>query len=85
MHLQCMHQCKPRAASWACTTAATTPAILRRMLYAFSRDGAVPGSRWWHKVHPRTQTPMNAVWLCVLVAFLLGLPVLNSTVVSRGC
>ena len=75
-----MHQCKLRAACCASATAATTP-TLRRMLYAFSRDGAVPGSRWWHRVHPRTQTPMNAVWLCVLVAFLLGLPVLNSTVV----
>eukprot|EP00887_Chlorella_sp_A99_P005312 scaffold1.g5312.t1 len=52
-----------------------------RMLYAFSRDGAVPGSKLWHQVHPRTKTPIYSVWACVIVAFLLGLPVLNSTVV----
>ena len=80
----CMHQFKLNVACCASITPSTTTTpTLRRMLYAFSRDGAVPGSRWWHKVHPRTQTPMNAVWLCVFVAFLLGLPVLNSTVVSH--
>lgn len=52
-----------------------------RMLYAFSRDGAVPGSRWWHSINPHTKTPVNAVWLCALVAFILGLPMLESTVV----
>jgi amino acid transporter len=52
-----------------------------RMLYAFSRDGAVPGHRLWHRINPRTQTPVNAVWLCVVCSFLLGLPVLNSTTV----
>ena len=36
---------------------------LRSMLYAFSRDGAVPGHRWWHHLNPRTKTPVNAVWL----------------------
>ncbi|GAB4822974.1 hypothetical protein N2152v2_010020 [Parachlorella kessleri] len=52
-----------------------------RMLYAFSRDGAVPGSRWWHSINSFTKTPIYAVWASVVVAFLLGLPVLNSTVV----
>ncbi|KAI7839985.1 hypothetical protein COHA_006306 [Chlorella ohadii] len=52
-----------------------------RMLYAFSRDGAVPGHRWWHHLNPRTKTPVNAVWLSVLIAFILGLPVLDSTMV----
>ena len=33
-----------------------------RMVYAFSRDGAIPFSRFWHKVHPSTRTPVNAVW-----------------------
>jgi hypothetical protein len=31
------------------------------MLYAFSRDGAVPLSRWWRKVDPRFEAPVNAV------------------------
>ena len=45
-----------------------------RMIYAFSRDGAVPGHRLWHRLHPRTRTPVNAVWLAVTAAFVLGLP-----------
>jgi amino acid transporter len=45
-----------------------------RMLYAFSRDGAVPGHRLWHRLHPSTRTPVNAVWLACVVAFILGLP-----------
>ena len=45
-----------------------------RMIYAFSRDGAVPGHRLWHRINPRTRTPTNSVWLAVFLAFLLGLP-----------
>jgi amino acid transporter len=36
-------------------------AVLCRMLYAFSRDGAVPLSRWWRKVSPQFEAPVNAV------------------------
>jgi amino acid permease (GABA permease) len=51
-----------------------------RMIYAFSRDGALPASRLWHRINPRTQTPTSAVWLAAGGAFLLGLPALwNST------
>ena len=45
-----------------------------RMIYAFSRDGAVPGHRIWHRINPRTRTPTNSVWLAVVLAFLLGVP-----------
>jgi amino acid permease (GABA permease) len=51
-----------------------------RMIYAFSRDGALPGSRNWHRINKRTKTPTNAVWLAAGGAFLLGLPYLwNAT------
>ncbi|MCC9308798.1 amino acid permease [Kitasatospora sp. RB6PN24] len=51
-----------------------------RMVYAFSRDGALPGASLWHRIDPRTQTPNNAIWLGTAGAFLLGLPALwNST------
>src|SRR5580693_5977831 len=51
-----------------------------RMIYAFSRDGALPGSRMWHKVNKRTRTPTNAIWLAAGGALVLGLPDLwNST------
>jgi len=47
-----------------------------RMIYAFSRDGALPGSRVWHKVNKRTRTPTNAIWLAAGGALILGLPYL---------
>jgi len=45
-----------------------------RMIYAFSRDGALPASRFWHRINRRTRTPTNAVWLAAGGAFLLGRP-----------
>jgi amino acid transporter len=47
-----------------------------RMIYAFSRDGALPGSSFWHRVNKRTRTPTNAIWLAAAGAFILGLPYL---------
>jgi amino acid permease (GABA permease) len=47
-----------------------------RMIYAFSRDGALPGSRLWHRVNKRTRTPTNAIWLAAGGALILGLPYL---------
>ena len=44
--------------------------------YAFSRDGAVPGSEFWHRINPRTRTPTNSIWFAVVGAFILGLPYL---------
>ncbi|MDQ3403176.1 MAG: amino acid permease [Actinomycetota bacterium] len=50
-----------------------------RMIYAFARDGAVPGSRIWHRINKRTRTPTNSVWFAAVGAFLLALPYLWST------
>jgi amino acid permease (GABA permease) len=47
-----------------------------RMIYAFSRDGALPASDFWHRVNKRTRTPTNAIWLAAGGAFILGLPYL---------
>ncbi|MFF4517413.1 amino acid permease [Streptomyces mirabilis] len=49
-----------------------------RMIYAFSRDGALPGSGTWRRVSSRTRTPVPAVWLSVGGPFLLALPALYS-------
>lgn len=46
-----------------------------RMIYAFSRDGAVPGHNLWHKLN-RGRTPQNAIILSVVCAFLLAVPTL---------
>jgi len=59
-------------AMFFCGTASVT--ANSRMAYAFSRDGAVPGHKIWHKLHHKTRTPVNAVWMSVVVAFILGLP-----------
>ena len=50
-----------------------------RMIYAFSRDGALPGSAFWHRVNKRTRTPTNAIWLAAGGALILGLPYLWNT------
>ena len=43
-----------------------------RMIYAFSRDGGLPGSKFWHKINPKTRTPSNAVWLGVVTSAVVG-------------
>ncbi|MEO8898635.1 MAG: amino acid permease [Candidatus Dormibacter sp.] len=50
-----------------------------RMIYAFSRDGAVPGHRFWHRVNKRSRTPTNSIWLAAVGAFILGVPYLWSS------
>ena len=49
-----------------------------RMLWSFSRDGALPGYKLWSSVNPWTKTPVNAVIFMVILAFILGLPMLSS-------
>ncbi len=42
-----------------------------RMLFAFSRDDGVPGSRWLKKVSPRFRTPSNSIIAISLASWLL--------------
>ncbi|CAF4987677.1 unnamed protein product, partial [Rotaria sp. Silwood1] len=51
--------CLILVACWFCGLASVT--ANSRMIYAFSRDHAMPGSRWWHQIHPRLACPLNAV------------------------
>ncbi|EIW75120.1 amino acid transporter [Coniophora puteana RWD-64-598 SS2] len=44
-----------------------------RVVFAFARDNALPGSRWWKKVNPHTLTPVNAVWFVMIGAAVCGL------------
>jgi amino acid transporter len=64
-------------AQWFCGMASVT--ANSRMSYAFARDGALPGSRLWKQVNPRTGTPTNSIWLCVTLSTLLVLPSLWNT------
>jgi amino acid transporter len=50
-----------------------------RMIYAFSRDNAIPGSKLWHSLN-RRRIPGNAVILAGVAAFVLGIPVLWNSV-----
>jgi len=45
-----------------------------RMLYAFSRDGAVPFSDFWHHVSKRVRVPIRSAWFGAVGAFILALP-----------
>ena len=56
-----------------CVTACLTSCS--RMLFAFSRDGAVPGHKNWRKVDKR-RTPVNAVLVSAFFGVLLTLPAL---------
>jgi amino acid transporter len=47
-----------------------------RMMYAFSRDGAVPGSRLWRRVDSK-RIPFNAVMAVAVCALILTLPALK--------
>jgi amino acid transporter len=56
-----------------CTVACMTSCT--RMLFAFSRDGAVPGSRHWRKLNAG-KVPFNAVILAAVVAVVITSPAL---------
>ena len=57
-----------------CTITAT------RVVFAFARDGALPGSKWWSHVDRRTKTPVFATWGVLTVAALLSLLMFASPV-----
>ncbi|KAL4960175.1 amino acid/polyamine transporter I [Aspergillus stella-maris] len=50
----------------ACTTATS------RCIWAFARDGAIPGARHWSLVHGYLNVPLNAMMLSMLSQILLG-------------
>lgn len=49
-----------------------------RMMFAFSRDGALP--RFFDHVDKRFRSPTRTVWLAATLAFILALPSLGSNV-----
>uniref|UniRef100_J3L7R9 Amino acid permease/ SLC12A domain-containing protein n=1 Tax=Oryza brachyantha TaxID=4533 RepID=J3L7R9_ORYBR len=69
------------AAIFLCGSACVTSNS--RMAYAFSRDGAMPLSRVWHRVNGR-EVPLNVVWLSVSVAFAMALTSLGSQVAFQA-
>src|SRR6188472_1187717 len=59
-----------------CTTACLTSAS--RMTFAFSRDGAIPGSKWLAKVNATSKIPANAVVFVSVIGVIITLPALKS-------
>jgi amino acid permease (GABA permease) len=55
-----------------------------RQIFAFSRDGAIPGGKLWRSVSKRTHTPVKSVWFAAVGAFLLGVPSLWNTVAFQA-
>ena len=45
-----------------------------RMIYAFSRDGAVPGSNFWHHVSKKRRVPVRSAWFGAVGAFIISIP-----------
>jgi amino acid transporter len=45
-----------------------------RMIYAFSRDGAVPGHNFWHHVSKKRRVPVRSAWFGAVGAFLISIP-----------
>jgi amino acid transporter len=61
-------------AQFFCGLASMTAAS--RMMFAFSRDGAVPGRELWRKVSHRNRVPTNAVMGIAVLSWALMLPTL---------
>ncbi|KAF7556206.1 hypothetical protein G7Z17_g1606 [Cylindrodendrum hubeiense] len=56
-----------------CTTASS------RCVWAFARDGAVPGSKWWMVIHKKLDMPFNAMMLSMAVQIILGIVYFGSS------
>ncbi|KAJ3267768.1 hypothetical protein HK104_005624, partial [Borealophlyctis nickersoniae] len=53
-------------------------ATMGRMLFAFSRDHAMPGSKYIHHLSESKKIPIRAIWFTVLCDILITLPALGT-------
>ena len=56
-----------------------------RMIFAFSRDGGLPGHKIWRHVSPAHRSPVAAIWLAALLAFLSTLYSPAFGALAAGC
>jgi amino acid transporter len=56
-----------------------------RMMYAFARDGGLPGSAALRRVSPRWRTPVAAIWTTVALAFASTLYTPAYTTLTTAC
>ncbi len=57
-------------AMWFCGLACVTSSS--RIVYSFARDGGMPLSKYWASINKKYRTPSAAIWMLVVVAFLLA-------------
>jgi amino acid transporter len=58
-------------ANYLCALAGMTS--LSRMIFAFARDGGIPGaSKSLRRIHPKHRTPATAIWVGAALCFILG-------------
>jgi amino acid transporter len=50
-----------------------------RLAYAFGRDGGIPFSSFFSRIHPRQKVPVNATMACFVFIILYGLIYIGST------
>jgi len=58
-------------AMWFCGLSSITS--FSRMVYAFARDKGMPRSDWFARISKRYRTPVQAIWLSVILSFVLAL------------
>ena len=68
--------------NYVCGLAAVTSTS--RMMFAFARDGGLPGSRWMRKVNSEHRTPGIAIWVSAILAIVVTLYGDAFSVLSAG-
>jgi len=53
--------------------------VASRQTFAFSRDGALPFSRYLYRINRHTKTPVNTVWFDATFIMVIGLLAFVST------
>jgi amino acid transporter len=70
-------------ANYLCALAGMTS--LSRMIFAFARDGGFPASKWLRHVSPAHRTPVNAIWVGAVLAFISTLYTPQFWTLAAGC
>jgi amino acid transporter len=70
-------------ANFLCALAGLTSTS--RMIYAFSRDGGLPGSNLWKQVSPTWRTPVPAIWLGAVLSVAATLYSPAFAALAAGC
>ncbi|RVW96005.1 Separase [Vitis vinifera] len=79
--IRCNHSMYSNATTSFSILEASGSMSAARVVYVLSRDGRIPFSSIWQKVHLKQKVPSNAMWLCAVICILLGFSILKVNVV----